>query len=84
MCDSGYKLTNGKCVKSITQLNWNSVDMDFSNGFFSNSSKNSSQTGTSVFTNGKTNMQHLLPAIKGNYGTIFYSSMSNKSNFLNI
>jgi hypothetical protein len=50
--------------------------MDFSNGFFSTSMKNNTQTP--VFTTGKTNMNHLLPVIKGNIGTIFYSSMINK------
>jgi hypothetical protein len=57
--------------------------MDFSSGFFSTSMKNTSQN-TSVFTTGKTNMNHLLPVIKGNIGTIFYSSMINKSNYVNI
>jgi Fe-S cluster biogenesis protein NfuA len=57
--------------------------MDFSSGLFSNSNNKTAQN-TSIFTTGKTNLQHLLPVIKGNYGTIFYSSIVNKSNSVNI
>jgi len=54
--------------------------MDFSTG----SSNNQSNSSSSIFTTGKTNMQNLQPVIKGNYGTVFYSSMNNKSNYINI
>ncbi len=28
-CDDGYQISNGRCVVSITRLDWNSVNMDF-------------------------------------------------------
>jgi hypothetical protein len=29
VCDDGYNLNSGVCKAQITQLNWNSIDMNF-------------------------------------------------------
>jgi hypothetical protein len=69
-CEDGYRLDAGKCIQSMTKLNWNSIDMDF---FASNDANTKAQL-QQVFTVGKQNKVNLEACLKSGYGKFFYSS----------
>lgn len=66
-CDSGYTLKGGACRAQITQLTWNSIDMDFSDG---------SADANTTFTTEFTSTTNLVQAIAVGSAKVFFSSSS--------
>jgi hypothetical protein len=64
-CDEGYTLRSGNCEAQITQLSWNSIDMDFDD-----------KSTDSVFTVGVDSKLNLMPCISSGKANVFYSSSS--------
>ncbi len=68
-CDDGYTLKNGVCSASITQLSWNSVDMNFYEGDTEKEQEDSRNTFTVSFTN----VSNLVQALGTGKASVFYS-----------
>lgn len=66
-CDNGYSLKSGTCKADITQLTWNSIDMDFNDG---------SAEANATFTTSFTSTTNLVQAIAVGSAKVFFSSSS--------
>jgi hypothetical protein len=72
ICDSGYNLENGVCKTQITQLTWNSIDMDFND----DATEATAHLSQSTFTNQFANVSNLVQALATSSAQVFYSSSS--------